>query len=197
MSAVMLGPKDPPQKVQVGNYTLQARIGRFDIPCPADARGTAAGDRAPAAAILIAAGPDEYYAIGSGVKVTFSPNTPGPPFAGLGTVEQGTFVDGRWVPDIRLAGDDTGQGADHLRTPAPHGHPALYAVPLPLRHLVGAGRRRRVRSGQLTSTTAACRLRGGNDTLKRVHKNENLQEGGWPRRKYSSTGSRRTIPCPF
>lgn len=62
--------------------------------------------------ILIAAAPDEFYAIGSGVKITFAPNTPGPPFAGLGTVEQGTFVDGRWVTDIRLAGDDTGQGED-------------------------------------------------------------------------------------
>jgi tricorn protease-like protein len=30
----------------------------------------------------------------------------------LGTVEEGTFVDGRWVADTRLAGDDTGQGAD-------------------------------------------------------------------------------------
>jgi hypothetical protein len=65
-----------------------------------------------AAAIFIQTGPDEYFAAGSGVKVTFSPNMPGPPFAGLGTVEAGTFVDGRWVPDIRLAGDDTGQGED-------------------------------------------------------------------------------------
>jgi hypothetical protein len=24
MSAVLLGPKDPPQKIQVGNYTLEA-----------------------------------------------------------------------------------------------------------------------------------------------------------------------------
>ena len=80
---------------------------------PADARGTAARDaQPPAAAIFIAAGPDEFYAIGSGVKITFSPNTPGPPFAGLGTVEEGTFVNGRWVTDIRLAGDDTGQGED-------------------------------------------------------------------------------------
>ena len=29
---------------------------------------------------------------------------------GLGTVEEGNFVDGRWVPGRHLAGDDTGQG---------------------------------------------------------------------------------------
>ena len=113
MSAVLLGPKDPPQKVQLGNYTLQVAYWpiRYTMPCLMPGEPPP-GNPPPAAAIFIAAGPDEYYAIGSGVKVTFSPNTPGPPLAGLGTVEAGAFVGGRWVPDIRLAGDDTGQGED-------------------------------------------------------------------------------------
>ena len=50
---------------------------------------------------------------GNGVRVTFSPDTPGPPFAGLATIEEGTFVDGLWVAGRRLAGDDAGQG-DYL-----------------------------------------------------------------------------------
>ncbi len=113
MSAVMLGPKDPPRKVQLGNYTLQATYWPIRYTMPLLMPGEPpAGAQGPAAVILIAAAPDEFYAIGSGVKITFAPNTPGPPFAGLGTVEQGTFVDGRWVTDIRLAGDDTGQGED-------------------------------------------------------------------------------------
>jgi hypothetical protein len=113
MSAVMLGPKDPPQKIQLGNYTFQVTYWPIRYTMPLLMPGEPpAGNQPPAAAIFIAAGPDEFYAIGSGVKVTFSPNTPGPPFAGLGTVEQGAFVNGRWVPDIRLAGDDTGQGQD-------------------------------------------------------------------------------------
>jgi hypothetical protein len=28
----------------------------------------------------------------------------------LGTVDEGAFVNGRWVPGRQLAGDDTGQG---------------------------------------------------------------------------------------
>jgi hypothetical protein len=44
--------------------------------------------------------------------MTFTPNTPGPPLAGLATVEEGRFVDGRWTPGRLLAGDDTGQGED-------------------------------------------------------------------------------------
>jgi hypothetical protein len=47
------------------------------------------------------------------VSVTFSPNTPGPPLAGLATVEEGNFVNDRWVHGRRLAGDDTAQG-QHL-----------------------------------------------------------------------------------
>jgi hypothetical protein len=113
MSAVLLGPKDPPQKVRVGNYTLEATFWPIRYSMPLSMPGEPPPGNPPlAAALFIAAGPDEYFAIGSGVKVTFSPNTPGPPLAGLGTVEAGSFVDGRWVPDIRLAGDDTGQGQD-------------------------------------------------------------------------------------
>jgi len=102
MSAVLLDPKGPPQKIRVGNYTLEvAPLG--------------SGRGAPpsvnfAAAIFIAAGPDEYYAAGTGVRVTFSPNGPGPESAGIGTVEEGWFENGRWVPSRQLAGDETGQG---------------------------------------------------------------------------------------
>ena len=107
MSAVMLGPSDPPQKVRVGNYTFEATfLGAHRVGPSATAPETPAR----AGAIFIAVGPDEFFAAGNGVTVTFAPNTPGPPLAGLATVEEGTFVDGRWVPRRRLAGDDTIEG---------------------------------------------------------------------------------------
>jgi hypothetical protein len=108
MSAVLLAPNDPPQKVKVGNYTLEA-----GFLTPRVAPMTQPTEIPPftyGAAIFIATGPDEYYVAGSGVTVTFSPNTPGPPLAGLATVEEGSFADGRWVPERRLAGDDTEEG---------------------------------------------------------------------------------------
>jgi hypothetical protein len=109
MSAVLLrGPSDPPQKVRVGNYTLEAA---FMTPRRiADEPPPPQGSRPPAAAIFIAAGPDDYFAAGSGMTVSFSPNTPGPPLAGLATVEEGAFVKGRWVPGRRLEGDDSDEG---------------------------------------------------------------------------------------
>jgi len=107
MSAALLrGPNDPPQKIKVGNYTLEVAflVPRKGAPLPENPP--------PAAAIFIAAGPDEYYAagVGSGLTVAFSPNTPGPEHAGLLTVEEGNFVDGRWVAGRSLAGDDSDEG---------------------------------------------------------------------------------------
>ena len=108
MSAVLLrGPNDPPQKIRLGNYTLEVKFytqpKMTGVPPPPD-------PPPPAAALFIAAGPDEYFAAGSGVTVTFSPNTPGPPLAGLATVEEGAFVNGRWVAGRRLDGDDSDEG---------------------------------------------------------------------------------------
>ena len=120
MTAVWLNPNDPPQKGQLGNYTLEvARLGggRAAAPPAAAAAGRgaapAAGPSTPpaaSAAIFIAVGPDEYYAAGTDVSVAFTPNTPGPEHAGIGTVEEGTFVNGRWVANRQLAGDETGEG---------------------------------------------------------------------------------------
>jgi hypothetical protein len=124
MSAVLLRWNDPPQKIQVGDYTLEVSFLRPRVlpgsPQPQEPFPSAA-------ALLIATGPDEFYAAGNGVNVTFSPNTPGPPLAGLATVEEGVFVDGRWVPGRRLAGDDTGsQNLVLARIHEDPAHPALF-----------------------------------------------------------------------
>jgi hypothetical protein len=108
MSAVLMAPDDPPQKIKVGNYILEAtfmkpRVAPLTQPTPIPPNTFAS-------AIFIAAGPDEYYVAGSGVILTFSPNTPGPPIAGLATVEEGSFVNGRWVPGRLEAGDSTDEG---------------------------------------------------------------------------------------
>ena len=108
MSAVLLrGPSDPPRKIQLGNYTLEVKFyvmpKMTGVPPPKE-------PLPPAAAIFIATGPDEYFAVGNGVTVTVSPNTPGPPLAGLATVEEGSFVNGRWVAGRRLNGDDSDEG---------------------------------------------------------------------------------------
>jgi hypothetical protein len=108
MSAVLLAPDDPPQKVQVGNYTLtvsfvKPRVAPLTQPTPIPPNTFAAG-------IFIATGPDEIFVAGLGINITFAPNTPGLPLAGLATVEEGSFLDGRWIPGRLLAGDSTDEG---------------------------------------------------------------------------------------
>ena len=75
MSAVLLrGPNDPPQKVRVGNYTLEAAFTSPPKNCRRNRRRRER--RPPAAAIFIAAGPDEYFVAGSGVsRQLFSQHT--------------------------------------------------------------------------------------------------------------------------
>jgi hypothetical protein len=60
----------------------------------------------------VAAGPHEFFmgAVGGGVRIAFTPTTPGPSTVGLGDVQEGRFVDGKWTAVRQLAGDDTGQG---------------------------------------------------------------------------------------
>ena len=44
------------------------------------------------------------------MNVSFSPNTPGDPIAGIISIDEGTFVNGQWVSGRRLNGDENGQG---------------------------------------------------------------------------------------
>ena len=111
VAGVLLEDLTPSQKIRLGDYTLNIsgnRPRRFG-PDAATASPQSSTEPPPHG-IFIATGPDEMYMAGTGLTVTFTPNTPGPPIVGLGTVEEGHFAGGRWVPGRALAGDDTGQG---------------------------------------------------------------------------------------
>jgi hypothetical protein len=87
--------------VKLGNYTFAFSMGRMRGPAPAG------GGNAPTPssyAIVISTGPDDYTILGSGIQATF--NGPGPSPAAVAKLEEGAYVDGRWVPGRRLNGDD-------------------------------------------------------------------------------------------
>jgi beta-galactosidase GanA len=123
ITAVRMNRGDAPLNVKLGDYTLNLSYigaGRVPIaPQPATAgeqRPAGAAAQGPpavqASAILIAAGPDEFYfgAGAGGLRIGFTANTPGPRIVGLGDVQEGKFVDGKWRVVRQLGGDDTGQG---------------------------------------------------------------------------------------
>ena len=114
-----------PQQVRMGNWIMRVSFERAAPPQLADGLavviGTensalSAGGRAgaaPAGGLMIALGDDEFLFAGIGLTITFDPATGGGQ-AGLLSVEEGSFVDGKWQHLRWLNGDQTHQGR-HVR----------------------------------------------------------------------------------
>ena len=98
---------DMPQSFRLGDYTLHVAF-KGTSPEPAPQRKVEAHG-----GLIIRLGPDEYLVAGQGLIVTFS--TEGAT-AGIESIREGSFVDGRWVPGRLLNGDESHQGR-HLRIP--------------------------------------------------------------------------------
>jgi hypothetical protein len=95
-------------RVTLGDYTMT--ISR----APETTRAPDAGvpPKPPRLALLfIRVAPDEYIVAGSGRgAVLFSPATPGLPQAGILSIDEETFADGKWSMGRRLNGDENSQG---------------------------------------------------------------------------------------
>lgn len=113
-------------KLANANYTLTVNFASPPAPPSfspgmpgADGPPTAASTQAseelaqrnspPRGAIIVALTPDEFLVAGTGVTVTFAPSA-GKGFAGIMTNEHGHYVNGRWIRDSWLNGDQTHQG---------------------------------------------------------------------------------------
>jgi hypothetical protein len=121
MTAVRMLPSDAPKQVKLGNYTLSfTYTGRTRYLSPqlkggvagalSNQPGEVAQSPLEAAALVIASGPDEFYFGGGGMRVDFAPDTPGPPNVGLGYVQAGKFVDGKWEATRWVAGGEDAEG---------------------------------------------------------------------------------------
>jgi hypothetical protein len=102
IAGVVLDKEKTDEHVKLGNYILNVGIprrgGRAQNPVP-DVIGYG---------LFMAVGPDEYLLAGNNLLITFSPDTPGPPIAGLAEHEAGRFDNnGKWVATHFLIGDDS------------------------------------------------------------------------------------------
>ena len=68
------------------------------------------GPASAAFGLIMATGKDEFLGVGKGFRVTFTPRSVTGPKAGIAAVDEGTFEDGKWVPERRLNGDEDDQG---------------------------------------------------------------------------------------
>ncbi len=60
--------------------------------------------------LIMADGKDAFLGAGKGFKVTFKERPETGQHVGLGAIDEGTFVDGKWVAGRRLNGDENAQG---------------------------------------------------------------------------------------
>ncbi len=99
-----------PQQVRLGGYTLNITYERPLSPLLPGAQIT----DSVCGGLVIAVGPDEFIFAGTGLVVTFEPNSAGDPIVGILSAQDGKYVNGQWTPGRRLNGDQTHQGR-HLR----------------------------------------------------------------------------------
>jgi beta-galactosidase GanA len=66
--------------------------------------------------MIIMVSPDEYYVAGRGMVITFRSATNDNKIVGIGSDNEGKFVDGKWIPGLWLNGDQTHQGR-HIDLP--------------------------------------------------------------------------------
>ena len=104
MTAVLVDKETPTAKVRLGDYVIEARFSAGRGPAPGSAAAPAV-DRV--AGLFIQVGPDDYVIVGRNIGVYFESATDQTQSVGLGTVEEGRYVDGRWVAGRRLNGDET------------------------------------------------------------------------------------------
>ncbi len=66
--------------------------------------------------MIIMISPDEFYVAGRGMVITFKSAEDDGSIVGIGSIDGGKFVDGKWVPGLRLNGDQSHQGR-HMDLP--------------------------------------------------------------------------------
>ena len=66
--------------------------------------------------MIIMVSPDEFFVAGRGLVVTFETSTNHGTLAGIGSLDAGKFVDGKWIAGLRMNGDQSHQGR-HLDLP--------------------------------------------------------------------------------
>ena len=103
VAAVLVDEAIPRSKVRLGDYTIEAHFARRSQ----DPNAPVGAPVDQVAGLFIQLGPDDYAIVGRSMRVDFESATDATQSVGLGTVEEGEYVDGRWVPGRRLNGDET------------------------------------------------------------------------------------------
>lgn len=114
-----------PQRVALGDYVMFVSFERPASPAVAEGLAGPGGSEdsgpatQPSGGLVIQEEPDEFILSGTGITATFQARGLGPVQAGILSVEEGRFVNGKWTHIRWLNGDETHQGR-HVRIEPGH-----------------------------------------------------------------------------
>lgn len=111
VSGFLLSKESSAQTIAIGNYRV---IVKHDYTLPWS-QGSKDSAWQLSGCTVIAVSPNEFYVAGTGVVVTFTSTITGKK-AGILSVDEGKFEDGKWMPRRRLNGDENNQGR-YVRIP--------------------------------------------------------------------------------
>jgi hypothetical protein len=103
MAAVLLDRNGQPQSVRLGGYNIDVTYSARFFGPPA----TTSTLPERVAGLFIMTGCDDLVIVGRDMNVYFTSATDKSDIVGLGAVEEGRYVKGRWTPGRRLNGDET------------------------------------------------------------------------------------------
>ena len=100
IAAAMVNKQNPEMQVKLGGYTLTVGLQR-------DPRTFNVVPDLTGYGLFMLEGPNEFLMAGNNIQVVFTPDPPSQEIAGLAWQESGNFVDGKWVRNRILGGDDS------------------------------------------------------------------------------------------
>ena len=112
MRGILLDTLHSKQEFDLGGYHLKAQLGSGNF---AELAGFSIGQKRTniAGGILVNTGKDEFIAIGKDYNLTFTPEQSDGKILDVEYLDEGTFVNGKWVTLRRLNGDEGTGGGDY------------------------------------------------------------------------------------
>ncbi|MBN1415619.1 MAG: DUF5597 domain-containing protein [Bacteroidales bacterium] len=113
MAGILLNKTDPFQTLELDGYRFNFSFEPLDRYA---FKGNLTDSAFATGGIIISVAPDEFIVAGSGIIVTFESALADNMNVGIGSIDEGRFEKGKWIPGSRLNGDQSHQGR-HMRLP--------------------------------------------------------------------------------
>ena len=114
MAGIYLDSLKPSQEFNLAGFRIRAQLGGGSYAELAGLTGKVKKTRS-AGGLVFSIGPDEFIAVGKDFRLSFNPLMPeaNKPFIDVEYMDEGTFINGKWMTTRRLNGDEGTGGGDY------------------------------------------------------------------------------------